>query len=229
MPPQFINPLSMIGQSTNQPDVAGANKALKDLQTRHLLTDITNKSLEGRTAATNLSAERRTAMPFGLQPGTPGYAEGLRRLEESTSAKRGAETGSTMQRGGYAMTDPKTPVVPGQMHTRGFTGGAALPAAAAAKIASQFTTGQQEGATFKGVRKLPGGKFEEYEYFRKYDQTGQSKNDPRIQQYVDELHKRVADKYGGNPVIMGETKTHLSVSFDGKNPVRIRKDPTKTK
>jgi hypothetical protein len=228
MASQFINPLSMIGQSTNQPDVAGTNKALRDLQTRHLLTEMQQTGAAERSTASDLSRLRGVTAGIGLTPETltPEYLDPIR---GQIAAVRGGEAISSAASGGVRFPKGSPSFALPDVWKQTAEPGHPLKAESAALATAKFTTGQQEGAKFKGVRRLPDGKFEEYEYFRKHDQTGQSKNDPRIQKYVDELHKRIAGKYGGNPVIMGETKTHLSVSFDGKNPVRIRKDPTKTK
>jgi len=53
------------------------NKALQELQTKGAITDATNRSLEGRTAATNASNEFRTGLGLDLNIRSPGFAANL--------------------------------------------------------------------------------------------------------------------------------------------------------
>jgi hypothetical protein len=201
-----IDPLKTLGLVSQFRTPVSDNRALQELQTKGIITDLTNRSLERRTAATNLSGERRTGIPFGLpEPGTPAYAKGLKRLEESTLGKRGAETGSIMQKGGFALTRPKTPVAPGQMSSREFTGGAPFPLAAAeiAKLS------REKGRSTKKT-------------FNDFDESG------RYAEFTEEeFTKHKAERKGGSDALREEAQKLLddaNKAFPGQD-VQVDKDP----
>ena len=203
---EYIDPIKTLGLASQFKTPAANNKALRELQTKGAITDLSNRSLERRTAATNLSGERRTGIPFGLpEPGTPVYAEALKRLEESTLGKRGAETGSIMQKGGFAMTRPKTPVAPGQVPSREFTGGAPFPLAAA-EIAK--LTAEQGRSTKKN--------------FFDFDESG------RYAEFTEEeFTKRKAERKGGSDALREEAQKLLddaNKAYPGQD-VQVDKDP----
>jgi hypothetical protein len=203
-----IDPLKTLGLVSQFRTPVSDNRALQELQTKGIITDLTNRSLERRTAATNLSGERRTGIPFGLpEPGTPAYAKGLKRLEESTLGKRGAETGSLLQRGGYAIHQPKTPRTPAQIGAAPYVGGAKLPGAA--QEAEKGLVQGEQGK--KSVKK-----------FFDFDENGRF-----VEFTEEEFNKRKGQLKGSSSAIRDEARKLIddaNKAFPGQD-IQVDKDP----
>ena len=140
--PVVNDALNFIGSATPPPV---ENKALKDLETKLAIQNLTNRSLEDRTSATNISNEIRTLAPLGLERGD---SAGLARLNEGLAALRGGRTADTYTSGGYRTSDPSISFLPEQFPSQLIEGGFPFKGEAAeiakAKITLEDTRRQKD-------------------------------------------------------------------------------------
>lgn len=227
MASQFINPLPMIGQSTNQPDVAGTNKALRDLQTRHLLTEMQQTGAAERSAASDLSRLTGSLAPYGLSPTSIKQPGTLSTILRQKAAESGGKAASSFADAGIRDIGKGT-YKPGDFYKREVTPGQLLRGEAQEK--AKLDVMRQLGETRKFIERDPVRGFTQVERRQEFQQKGQNKDSTRkTQQRVEELQRIVANEFGRNAEIVGETDTHLLISIDGAEPVKVKMNIVKRK
>ena len=88
----FLNIPSVLPQVNQFQTPNTPNKALQELQTKGAITDATNRSLEGRTAASNASNEFRTGLGLDLNIRSPNFAANLDTRRRSNITNKDSES-----------------------------------------------------------------------------------------------------------------------------------------
>lgn len=212
-----VNPLAFIGRSQPGPSTE-LNKLLSGLGQ----IKATGREQQANTRLTNEGALARTALPLGLDPSGPSFGANLDLLRQSLGAKRGAETGSLMQRGGFAATEPQTPVLPGRMFERGFTGGADLPGTAQAKAAGEVaaTLGSEEQIKdVIGADKQPVGTISQRTTTKRRELKGKAKSvdSTAAQQIINQVKVQLGVSLSPEDITVGDDGYyHFTVNGKGK-------------
>ena len=213
--PEYINPLSFIGQS-NAP--LPNTTALRDLQTKGTLQELTDKAARERAESSQASLERRTGLPFGLDPTgrTPEYASRLEELRKHKIAGIGAETGERLQRSGFAIDEPTKPRTAADIGLAPFVGGALLPGAAAEKEKIVGTTGGELTEEWMGFNDA--GDFVKFTKKQHQERKGTLQGGDAVRQEAKKLWDDAGAEFPGQEIEIKKSPTtgDLLLFVDGQ-------------
>jgi hypothetical protein len=207
------------------------NKALQDLQTRHLLTKMQQTGATERSTASDLSRLTGTLAPHGLSPTSIQQPGILSTILGQKGAESAAKAASGLTDAGIRDIGPGT-YKPGEFYKRDVTPGQPLKGEAMEFAKAKVLAERERIKKLKRIRRLTpeeGGGFGEETITERDKQAGTTQGGRQTQQRAEELQGLVAAKFGKNAKIVGETDTHFSISIDGAKPVPVRKNMVKRK